>query len=65
MEIALESFLEVLTTGDKVEATGHIGSYHTVVALLPEGNDPRFLLTNGWLSLGLDRFSLSSLTYLG
>ena len=46
-------------TGDKVEATGHLGGYHTALALIPEGNESRFLLSNGWLSLGLDRFSLS------
>ena len=27
--------------------------------MIPEGHESRFLLTNGWLSLGLDRFSLS------
>lgn len=46
-------------TGVKVEADGHLGALHTAVALLPEGHTPRFLLTNGWLSPGLDRFSLS------
>ncbi|MAO46361.1 MAG: NADH:ubiquinone reductase (Na(+)-transporting) subunit A [Crocinitomicaceae bacterium] len=46
-------------TGDKVEAEGHLGSYHTAVALLPEGNEPRFIISKGWLSLGLDRFSIS------
>ena len=46
-------------TGDKVEAEGHLGSCHTAVALLPEGNESRFIISKGWLSLGLDRFSLS------
>ena len=46
-------------TGDKVESTGHIGAFHTAVALIPEGNESRFVLTSGWLGLGLDRFSLS------
>lgn len=46
-------------TGDKVEATGYVGAFHTAVAMIPEGHESRFLLSNGWLSLGLDRFSLS------
>ena len=50
-------------TGDKVDANGYVGAFHTAVAMIPEGNESRFLLSNGWLSLGLDRFSLSK-TYL-
>jgi Na+-transporting NADH:ubiquinone oxidoreductase subunit A len=46
-------------TGDKVDASGYIGAFHTAVALIPEGNESRFVLTSGWLGLGLDRFSLS------
>ena len=46
-------------TGAQVEANGFLGAYDYAVALLPEGNEPRFLLTSGWLGLGLDRFSLS------
>ena len=46
-------------TGDQISKDGYIGAFHSAVALLPEGNDPKFLLTTGWLSLGLSRFSLS------
>ena len=46
-------------TGTQVEANGFLGAYDYAVALLPEGHEPRFLLTSGWLGLGLDRFSLS------
>ena len=46
-------------TGDKIESNGYVGAFHTAVALLPEGHESRFLLTSGWLGLGLDRFSLS------
>ena len=31
----------------------------TAIALLAEGSDPKFLLTEGWLSMGLKRFSLN------
>ena len=46
-------------TGDKVESSDNIGAFHSAVALIPEGNESRFLLTSGWLGFGLDRFSLS------
>ena len=46
-------------TGDKVETSNHVGAFHSAVALIPEGNESRFLLTKGWLGFGLDRFSLS------
>ena len=46
-------------TGDQISKDGYLGAYHSAVALLPEGHDPKFLLTTGWLGLGLSRFSLS------
>ncbi|PCJ82193.1 MAG: NADH:ubiquinone reductase (Na(+)-transporting) subunit A [Bacteroidetes bacterium] len=46
-------------TGDKITQDGFLGAYHSAIALLPEGNQPKFLLTEGWLGLGLKRFSLS------
>jgi len=46
-------------TGDRVADKGFLGAYHTAVALLAEGSEPKFLLTSGWLGLGLSRFSLS------
>jgi len=46
-------------TGDQISQDGYLGAFHSAVALLPEGNDPKFLLTTGWLGLGLSRFSLS------
>ncbi|MEZ7878579.1 MAG: Na(+)-translocating NADH-quinone reductase subunit A [Flavobacteriales bacterium] len=53
-------------TGDQVSKDGYLGAYHSAIALLPEGHDPKFLLTTGWLGLGLGRFSLSKsfLTWL-
>lgn len=46
-------------TGKHISADGFIGDLHHQVTVLPEGNRPKFLLTTGWLGLGLDKFSLS------
>ncbi len=46
-------------TGDKIEQTGFLGFYHNQITVIPEGNHPKFSFTEGWLSLGLDKFSIS------
>lgn len=46
-------------TGDQISKDGYIGAFHSAIALLAEGSEPKFLLTEGWLGLGLKRFSLS------
>ncbi|MDA0913108.1 MAG: Na(+)-translocating NADH-quinone reductase subunit A [Bacteroidetes bacterium] len=46
-------------TGVRVNREGHMGGLHRQLTLLPEGNKPKFLLTEGWLGLGFDKFSLS------
>jgi Na+-transporting NADH:ubiquinone oxidoreductase subunit A len=46
-------------TGRRVTADGYIGAFAQQVTVMPEGNKPKFLLTEGWLSPGLDKFSLS------
>lgn len=46
-------------TGTHAAADGYLGGLDHQITLLPEGNDPKFLLTAGWLSPGLDKFSLS------
>ncbi len=46
-------------TGDTTKNDGFLGGLHHQVCLLPEGNKPKFLLADGWLGLGLDKFSLS------
>ena len=46
-------------TGSSASVSGYIGDRHHQVTLLPEGNQPKFLLTTGWLGLGLEKFSLS------
>ncbi len=46
-------------TGSRTEASGHLGGLHRQVCLLPEGNKSKFLLADGWLGFGFDKFSLS------
>ena len=46
-------------TGEKVDLDGFIGYYHNQISIIPEGNEHKFFLTNGWLSLGFNKFSAS------
>lgn len=46
-------------TGSVVKEDGFLGFYDTQLTALPEGDEPQFFLTEGWLSPGLDKFSLS------
>ena len=46
-------------TGDKVDLDGFIGFYHNQISIIPEGNKHKFFLTDGWLSLGFNKFSAS------
>lgn len=44
-------------TGDNAGAEGYLGFYHTQVTLLPEGDEPKFFITDGWASPGFNKFS--------
>lgn len=46
-------------TGDSVSKDDFLGFYHQQITAIPEGNEPLFLLTKGWLGPGLDKFSMS------
>ncbi len=46
-------------TGDRVANDGSLGFYHGQVTLLPEGDEPKFFITDGWAGPGLDKFSAS------
>ncbi len=46
-------------TGTNAGMDGHLGAFATQVVALPEGHDPKFMLTEGWLSPGLNKFSAS------
>jgi Na+-transporting NADH:ubiquinone oxidoreductase subunit A len=46
-------------TGSKVESDGFFGFYSTHLSVIPEGDEKQFFITEGWLSPGLHKFSLS------
>lgn len=46
-------------TGDRVASDGFLGWYHDQVTLIPEGDEPKFFITDGWAAPGLDKFSAS------
>ncbi len=46
-------------TGDAVNAENYLGFYHHQITAIPEGDSPKFMLTEGWLSPGLSRLSIS------
>lgn len=46
-------------SGTRVDASGFLGYYDTQVTLLPEGDEPKFFITEGWASPGFDKFSAS------
>lgn len=47
--------------GTKETADSFLGFYDNQITVLPEGNQMKFLLTEGWLSPGLNKFSNSRL----
>ena len=46
-------------TGDKVNKDGFVGYYDSQISVLPEGDQYKFFLKDGWLSAGFKRFSAS------
>lgn len=46
-------------TGESSSPENYLGYYHHQVTVIPEGHAPKFLLTDGWLSPGLSKLSLS------
>ncbi len=44
-------------TGDHVSNSSTLGFYHTQLTLIPEGDTPKFFITEGWASPGFDKFS--------
>jgi len=46
-------------TGAAVDTEGHLGFYSHQVTVLPEGDQKKFFLTEGWLAPGFSSFSLS------
>jgi Na+-transporting NADH:ubiquinone oxidoreductase subunit A len=46
-------------TGRRVGEKGFLGFYHQQITIVPEGNEPKFMITTGWMGPGLDKFSAS------
>lgn len=46
-------------TGDQIPTDGFLGYFHQQVTMIPEGDEPKFMLTEGWMSPGFNKFSLS------
>ena len=46
-------------TGTARTGEDALGAYHHQVSCIPEGDEPQFFLTKGWLGLGFDKFSAS------
>ncbi|MCB0790302.1 MAG: Na(+)-translocating NADH-quinone reductase subunit A [Flavobacteriales bacterium] len=46
-------------TGEKDGREGYLGFYTTQITLLPEGDHPKFFLTEGWMGPGFNKFSAS------
>lgn len=46
-------------TGSKVEADGHLGFYHKEITVIPEGDEAKFFITDGWAGAGLNKHSVS------
>ena len=44
-------------TGDKIAADGYLGFYHSQITIIPEGDEPKFMITKGWMSPGFGKFS--------
>src|SRR5690606_29465972 len=44
-------------TGTKIEMNGNLGFYHSQITVIPEGNEPKFMATKGWLEPGFGKFS--------
>jgi Na+-transporting NADH:ubiquinone oxidoreductase subunit A len=46
-------------TGTKIDPDGFLGFYDNQITVLPEGDYLDFFLTDGWMGLGLNKFSMN------
>jgi Na+-transporting NADH:ubiquinone oxidoreductase subunit A len=46
-------------TGDKIEKSNYLGFYANQITVIPEGNEPKFSPTKGWLGTGAGKFSIN------
>jgi Na+-transporting NADH:ubiquinone oxidoreductase subunit A len=45
--------------GNKISEDGFLGFYNNQITVIPEGDEPQFFLTEGWLAPGFSKFSLN------
>src|SRR5690606_14286250 len=45
-------------TGSEVDRDGFLSFYNNSITIIPEGDQKKFFLTEGWLAPGFSRFSL-------
>src|SRR5690606_34032005 len=46
-------------TGDKIDPTGYLGFYHSQVTVIPEGDEPKLMITKGWMEPGIRNISIT------
>ena len=46
-------------TGNTISLDGYLGYYDSQITVIPEGNDYKFFVKDGWLSAGFNKFSAS------
>jgi Na+-transporting NADH:ubiquinone oxidoreductase subunit A len=46
-------------SGEKVDLDGYLGFYDSHVSAIPEGDEPKFMLTKGWMGPGIGKFSIN------
>lgn len=46
-------------TGDKLSTEDSLGFYHTQLTVIPEGDEPKFFATKGWMGPGIGKFSVN------
>lgn len=46
-------------TGSNIGESGFLGFYDSEITVIPEGREPQFFITEGWLSPGFKKFSIS------
>lgn len=46
-------------TGSKIAADGYLGYYDSQLTIIPEGDEPKFMMTKGWMGPGTGKFSVN------
>jgi Na+-transporting NADH:ubiquinone oxidoreductase subunit A len=46
-------------TGNKITADGYLGFYDSQITVIPEGNEPKLMITKGWMGPGFGKFSIN------